>query len=74
MLVYLIHLTDWNSCFRIKDASGLEYSEMLFFDDEIRNKYDLDKIGVLMILINERDGVTKSVIKKGLKEFAQRNQ
>ncbi|XP_042857805.1 magnesium-dependent phosphatase 1-like [Penaeus japonicus] len=57
---------------RIKAKSRIEFSEMLFFDDEERNKRDLDRIGVLMILIE--DGVTKKVIKEGLKEFAKLKQ
>ena len=56
---------------RIKNDSGLEYSEMLFFDDEHRNKRDLDRIGVLMILVE--DGVDKKLIDKGLAEFAARS-
>ncbi|XP_068217943.1 magnesium-dependent phosphatase 1-like isoform X1 [Palaemon carinicauda] len=58
-----------NHFLKIKKDSGLEYSEMLFFDDEHRNKVDLDKIGVLMILVPE--GVDKNLIKKGLEEYAQ---
>nr|XP_027217647.1 magnesium-dependent phosphatase 1-like [Penaeus vannamei] len=57
---------------RIKAKSRIEFSDMLFFDDEARNKRDLDGIGVLMILIE--DGVTRNVIKKGLEEFARLRQ
>lgn len=60
------------SIFRIKAKSRIEFSDMLFFDDEARNKRDLDGIGVLMILIE--DGVTRNVIKKGLEEFARLRQ
>ena len=45
---------------------------MLFFDDEQRNMYDMNKIGVLMILIDEDIGVTQAVIDHGLKKFAER--
>ena len=45
---------------------------MLFFDDERRNMPDVNKIGVLMILIDEDVGVTRAVIEQGLKQFADR--
>ncbi|KAK7070030.1 Magnesium-dependent phosphatase 1 [Halocaridina rubra] len=54
---------------RIKENSRLEYSDMLFFDDEHRNLKDLSRIGVLMILVP--DGVNKDLIKKGLEEYAK---
>jgi len=59
---------------RIKQDSGLDYSEMLFFDDERRNQFDLEKIGVLMILLDKKVGVTQDYIDKGLEAFAKRAQ
>ncbi|XP_014209756.1 magnesium-dependent phosphatase 1-like [Copidosoma floridanum] len=55
---------------RIKNESGVEYKDMIFFDDEQRNISDLVKIGVLSILV--RDGVSHKVVQDGLTEFASR--
>lgn len=54
----------------IKKQSGIELSDMIFFDDESRNIRDLAGIGVVSILVNS-DGVTKSVVDRGLKEFTK---
>lgn len=56
---------------RIHRDSGIEYSEMLFFDDESRNK-NVETLGVTMRLV--RDGVTRVEIDKGVKEWRDRNQ
>lgn len=56
--------------FRIKTKSGAEFSEMLFFDDEYRNKRDLDTIGVCTVMVE--DGVTKKLVKSGLEEFRKK--
>ncbi|KAB7495282.1 Magnesium-dependent phosphatase 1 [Armadillidium nasatum] len=57
---------------KLKTKTGLDFSEMLFFDDEHRNKIDLQKIGVHTILV--KDGVTENLVKDGLQEYAQRFQ
>ncbi|XP_071522551.1 magnesium-dependent phosphatase 1-like [Panulirus ornatus] len=82
----LLELWDWDRFFtykeiypgrktthfqRIKEASGLEYREMLFFDDEERNKIDLNTIGVLTIMVP--DGVTEELVKQGLVTFSNKN-
>jgi hypothetical protein len=43
---------------------------MLFFDDEHRNIYELEKHGVTSVLVER--GVTMDVIEEGLKRFANR--
>ncbi len=47
--------------------SGLTYSEMLFFDDENRNIVDLQKMGVVSILVTS--GVDCLVLDQGLAQF-----
>ena len=54
----------------LKATAGLEYSDMLFFDDEARNS-EVESLGVTFILI-ESDGVTKSVFENGLQEWRRR--
>ncbi|XP_065332586.1 magnesium-dependent phosphatase 1-like isoform X2 [Cloeon dipterum] len=80
----LLKLFDWNKYFSYKEIypgckkthfskfkknSGLDYSEMLFFDDEYRNIRDLVSIGVCSILVDE--GVDSSVIEEGLRKFSE---
>ena len=40
---------------------------MLFFDDESRNIRDLEKVGVVSILVN--DGVGRTVVREGIERF-----
>lgn len=42
---------------------------MMFFDDEQRNISDLNKVGVLSILV--KNGMTHEVIDHGLKKFSK---
>nr|POE47057.1 putative magnesium-dependent phosphatase p8b7.31 [Quercus suber] len=50
--------------------SGLPYEEMLFFDDESRNK-NVEDLGVVMQLV--RDGVTREEIDRGVELWRKRN-
>ncbi|KAF5303716.1 hypothetical protein FQR65_LT00860 [Abscondita terminalis] len=52
-----------------KKQSGIQYKDMLFFDDESRNINDLRGEGVTSILV--KDGVTEKVVEDGLKVYAQ---
>jgi magnesium-dependent phosphatase 1 len=54
---------------RIQRDSGIAYDEMLFFDDESRNK-NVETLGVTMWLV--KDGVTRSVIDDGVKSWRTR--
>jgi magnesium-dependent phosphatase 1 len=56
----------------LKATTGLEYSDMLFFDDETRNS-EVESLGVTFILI-ESDGVTKSIFENGLQEWRRRRK
>lgn len=48
----------------------MAYEDMLFFDDESRNR-DTEKLGVVMRLV--RNGVTRSEVDAGVREWRQRN-
>jgi magnesium-dependent phosphatase 1 len=55
---------------RIHRESGIPYEEMLFFDDESRNK-NVEVLGVVMQLV--RDGVTREEVDKGVRSWRKRN-
>ncbi|XP_071525060.1 magnesium-dependent phosphatase 1-like [Panulirus ornatus] len=54
---------------RIKEITNVEYSDMLLFDDEQRNKDDVKEIGVQTVKVTE--GVTHGLVYQGLKEYAE---
>ncbi|SRR5947207_2810673 len=55
---------------RIHKDTGIPYEEMLFFDDESRNK-NVEGLGVVMWLV--RDGVTWSEFEEGVNSWRKRN-
>ncbi len=55
----------------LKKRTGVPYSEMLFFDDEARNR-DVESLGVTMWLV--RDGVTWEEIEGGVKEWRRKRE
>lgn len=55
---------------RLNEKTGIEYEEMLFFDDESRNK-NVEQLGVVMCLV--RDGVTWGEMDRGIREWRKRN-
>ncbi|KAK5126523.1 hypothetical protein LTR16_003022 [Cryomyces antarcticus] len=55
---------------RIHKTSGLDYKEMLFFDDESRNR-NVEELGVVMQLV--KDGVTREEVDKGVELWRTRN-
>ncbi|KAF2704389.1 magnesium-dependent phosphatase-1 [Pleomassaria siparia CBS 279.74] len=56
---------------RIHRDSGIEYEDMLFFDDESRNK-NVETLGVVMHLV--RDGVSRDAIDSGVRSWRKRNK
>ncbi|XP_076622345.1 magnesium-dependent phosphatase 1 isoform X2 [Colletes latitarsis] len=53
---------------KIQKASGVDYKDILFFDDEQRNIVDVSKLGVTSILV--KTGVTRAVVENALKIFS----
>ncbi|CAM1503274.1 Fc.00g080500.m01.CDS01 [Cosmosporella sp. VM-42] len=53
----------------LQKRTGIRYEDMLFFDDEARNK-DTESLGVTMWLV--RDGVTWGEVEKGVDEWRKR--
>ena len=56
---------------RIQKKSGVAYEEMLFFDDEGRNRNVEKELGVAFQLV--RDGVTRGEVDKGIESWRKRN-
>ena len=56
---------------RIHRDTGIAYEDMLFFDDESRNK-NVEVLGVVMQLV--RDGVSMDVIDKGVQSWRKRHR
>lgn len=54
---------------KIHRSSGVDHKEMLFFDDEVRNR-NVESLGVVMCLV--RDGVTKAEVDRGVREWRRR--
>ncbi|PFX18609.1 magnesium-dependent phosphatase 1-like isoform X1 [Stylophora pistillata] len=53
---------------RFTEASGIAYSNMLFFDDEERNIHQISRLGVTCVLVKR--GMTYTVLQSGLAQFA----
>lgn len=55
---------------KLQKKSGIEYEEMLFFDDESRNK-NVETLGVVMQLVNS--GMSKKEIDRGIEAWRRKN-
>ena len=55
----------------LQKKSRVGFEEMLFFDDESRNR-NVEELGVVMQLV--RNGVTRAEIDRGVREWRRRNQ
>lgn len=56
---------------RIHQVSGVEYEDMLFFDDEARNRNVETELGVTFCLV--RDGMKLDVVDRGVWAWRKRN-
>ena len=54
---------------RIQKASGVEYDQMLFFDDEHRNK-NVETLGVVFWEVP--NGITRAEVDRGVREWRKR--
>ena len=54
---------------RLREKTGVNFHDMLFFDDEHRNK-NVEQLGVVFWLV--RDGVTWTELERGVKEWRKR--
>lgn len=54
----------------IKKLTGVDYKDMVFFDDEMRNRDVQDRLGVTFVLVNE--GVTRQAFDRGIKLWSER--
>lgn len=55
---------------KLHQVTHIPYEEMLFFDDEARNK-NVEELGVVMQLV--RDGVTRGEVDRGVQAWRRRN-
>jgi magnesium-dependent phosphatase 1 len=55
----------------LQSETGIPYDEMLFFDDENRNK-EVESLGVVMWLV--RDGVSRNEVDEGIRSWRKRNK
>ncbi|KAH7411188.1 putative magnesium-dependent phosphatase P8B7.31 [Cadophora sp. MPI-SDFR-AT-0126] len=55
---------------KLQKATGLRYEDMLFFDDEARNR-NVESLGVTMYLV--RDGVSRAELENGIKDWRKRH-
>ncbi|KAJ8959454.1 hypothetical protein NQ318_022147 [Aromia moschata] len=80
----LVELFSWNKYFtykeifpgsktthfnNIKKQSGVDFKEMMFFDDEQRNVHDISRMGVVSVFVT--DGVSRKVVEDGLNIFSK---
>lgn len=55
---------------KLQRATGIDFKDMLFFDDEARNR-NVESLGVTMYLV--RDGVTRHELDNGIREWRKRH-
>lgn len=56
----------------LKKKTDIKYEDMLFFDDEPRNK-EVEVLGVTFVLIS-RNGLTMKGVERGLKKWQNRRK
>jgi len=56
---------------QLKKELGVEYQDMLFFDDEGGNIRQVSKLGVTSVLVSTADGVCLRSFEEGMTAFAK---
>ena len=54
----------------LHQASGVDYQQMLFFDDELRNIVEVSSLGVSCVHVE--DGISRQLFDRGVKEIGDR--
>ncbi|KAI5701628.1 hypothetical protein M8J76_012686 [Diaphorina citri] len=57
----------------LKEATGIDYKDMIYFDDEQEHVNDISKLGVTATRVENRMGITHETFEKGLKKWARNN-
>ncbi|CAI2731504.1 unnamed protein product [Schistosoma spindalis] len=57
---------------RFHELSGIDYADMLFFDDESRNIHEISKLGVQCHLVQH--GITINLLEEALRKFQQQRR
>ena len=55
---------------RLQEKTGVEFDDMLFFDDESRNRNVERELGVMMVLVPK--GVSQDVFERGVRKWRER--
>ncbi|CAN0026331.1 unnamed protein product, partial [Ectocarpus sp. 12 AP-2014] len=55
----------------IHAATGVEYRDMLFFDDEKHNIKTVRRLGVTCVKVSKESGLTFAAVNAGLKEYRE---
>lgn len=59
---------------RLKEQTGIQYSDIIFFDDEERNIVDIGALGVYAVKVASDTGATEAVVQEALSKFSQQAQ
>eukprot|EP01113_Clastostelium_recurvatum_P004119 TRINITY_DN11819_c0_g1_i2.p1 TRINITY_DN11819_c0_g1~~TRINITY_DN11819_c0_g1_i2.p1 ORF type:complete len:164 (+),score=32.74 TRINITY_DN11819_c0_g1_i2:214-705(+) len=54
---------------RLHEITGVAYEDMIFFDDESRNR-EVERLGVTFVLIDEDEGLSEAAFCQGLWTYA----
>ncbi|XP_073679591.1 magnesium-dependent phosphatase 1 [Garra rufa] len=55
---------------RLKSDSGIQFSDMMFFDDEERNIVEVGRLGVHCVMVH--NAITWNLVKNALEQFSKK--